>query len=71
MKIRRRFKQSVSFADRLTAFADEVLKEAEALPQCSERFALLKRAQKAQAAKEIDAWANSSAPGPRSMANRG
>jgi hypothetical protein len=54
---RRRFKQSLE--DRLTAFAQAASKEADALPAGSERDEMLKKAKRAQAAKEMNAWANS------------
>lgn len=69
---RRRVKQTKSLEERLTAFIQETRQEAEAVPPGAERNDILKRATKAEAAKEIDAWANS--PGPRlrtARANRG
>jgi hypothetical protein len=56
---RRRFKEKerVPFEDRLTAFANEVLQEAETLLP-PEREVLLRKVNKAQAAKAMDAWAH-------------
>jgi hypothetical protein len=64
MEARRRFTQRIPFEDRLTAFANEVLQEARTLP-LPERDVLLRKVKKAQAAKEMDAWAN--APDPRPL----
>jgi hypothetical protein len=55
---RQRFKQSASLKDRLAAFAQEAEQCAEALPAGPERDEMLKKAKRAQAATEIDAWAN-------------
>jgi hypothetical protein len=52
------------FEDRITAFANAVFQEAETLPPL-ERDVLLRKVQKARAAKEMDAWANSPGPRPR------
>ena len=60
---RRRFKELASFEDRVTAFGKQALQDAEALPPGPERDEMLRKAKKAQAAKEMDAWANS--PGLR------
>lgn len=56
---RRRFKQLPSLQDRLIDFTKKALQEAEALPADPERDELLRKAQRAQAAKEMDAWATS------------
>jgi hypothetical protein len=57
--MRRPFKVLPSFEERVTAFAKDALQAAEALPAGPEKDELLKKAHKAQAAKNIDAWANS------------
>jgi hypothetical protein len=56
--MRRPFIKLPSFAERVTAFAKEALQAAEALPTGPEKEELLKKAHKAQAAKNLDAWAN-------------
>ena len=56
---RRRFKQSVSFQDRLTAWAGTVLNRAAELQPSAERDALLRKAQRAEVAIRIDRWINS------------
>jgi hypothetical protein len=61
---RRRFKQTVSFTDRLKTFAEELKAKASELRPGPERDALLKRARRADTACHIDEWANS--PGLRS-----
>lgn len=62
IKTRRRFKQTVSFDDRLRAFIQEMLQEAEAVPPGAEWCEIMKKANQAEAAREIDAWANSPRP---------
>jgi hypothetical protein len=57
--MRRPFRELLSFEERVTAFAKQALQAAEALPAGPEKDELLKKAHKAQAAKNIDAWANS------------
>jgi hypothetical protein len=57
--MRRPFIELPSFAERVTAFAQEALEAAEALPAGPEKEELLKKAHRAQAAKNMDAWANS------------
>jgi hypothetical protein len=57
---RRRFKQTMSLKDRLTAFANEVRKKAEQLASGLERDATMKKARQADIAAHIDEWANSS-----------
>jgi hypothetical protein len=59
MSGRRRFKQLASLEDRLTAFTQKALKEAEALPAGPERDEMLMKAKRAQGAKEMNAWVNS------------
>jgi hypothetical protein len=59
MKERPRFRQSISFKDRLAAFAKEMREKADHM-QCSpERDELLKKARQADAAVRIDEWAKS------------
>jgi hypothetical protein len=65
IRTRRRFKQTVSFDDRLRTFIQEMLQEAEAVPPGAERSEILKKANQAESAREIDAWANSPRPLPR------
>jgi hypothetical protein len=57
--MRRPYKVLPSFEERVTAFAQEALEAAEALPAGPEKEELLKKAHRAQAAKNMDAWANS------------
>ena len=57
--MRRPFKELLSFEERVTAFAKQALQSAAALPAGPEKDELLKKAHKAQAAKNINAWANS------------
>jgi hypothetical protein len=59
MQRRRRFKQSISFHDRLTTWANQVLEQANSLPPGPERDALLKKASQADTASHLDDWANS------------
>jgi hypothetical protein len=59
MTKRRRFKQAISFKDRLTAWADAVRKQAEKLSPGTEREAMLKKARQADTAAHLDDWANS------------
>jgi len=54
----RRFKQTASLKDRLTAWAQEVRVQAAQLPPGADREALLKKARQADTA--LDDWANSS-----------
>jgi hypothetical protein len=56
---RRRDKQTIPLKDRLASFAREVREKASKLRPGPERDALLKRAQLADTASHIDAWANS------------
>jgi hypothetical protein len=59
MQRRHRFKQSISFHDRLTTWANQVREQANSLPPGPEREALLKKAQQADTASHLDDWANS------------
>jgi hypothetical protein len=56
---RRRFKQSLSLQERLSAWADEVRKKASQLRPGPEQDALLKNARQADTAADIDDWAHS------------
>jgi hypothetical protein len=56
---RRRFKQTLSFPDRLKTFAEELKAKASELRPGPEREALLKRARQADIASHIDEWVNS------------
>ena len=59
MQRRRQFKQSISFHDRLTTWANQVREQANRLPPGPERDALLKKASQADTASHLDDWANS------------
>ncbi|MDX3969171.1 MAG: hypothetical protein QHD01_21600 [Bradyrhizobium sp.] len=59
MSKRRRFKQSISFKERLAAFADEAREKASALPPGADRDDLLRKARQADTATHLDEWANS------------
>ncbi len=63
MQQRRRFKQTVSFEDRLAQEAERAKAAAEILPDGTERDLLLKRARQAEAAAHINEWLSS--PGLR------
>jgi hypothetical protein len=56
---RRRFKQAISFKDRLASFSKEAREQAGALPPGPERDTLLKKASQADTASHLDDWANS------------
>jgi hypothetical protein len=56
---RRRFKNVLSFPDRLYAWAKEVREKADKLPPGAERDELLKKARQADTASHLDDWANS------------
>jgi hypothetical protein len=60
---RRRFKNVLSFPDRLANEAVRLREEAEALPHGPERDALLKKARQADTASHMDEWLSS--PGLR------
>jgi hypothetical protein len=60
---RRRFKQTIPLKDRLTAWAKDVMAQAQTLPPGPERDELIKKARQADTAAHIDDWANS--PGLR------
>jgi hypothetical protein len=59
MTTRRRFTQTESFKDRLTAFAQDARDEAAKLPPCAEREDLLCKARQADTASHVDEWVNS------------
>jgi hypothetical protein len=56
---RRRFKNTLTFPDRLRLFADELKAKAAELRPGPEQDALLKRARLADTASHIDEWASS------------
>ena len=59
IKRRQRFKQSVPFKERLSAWAEDVRAQAAKLKPGPAQDALLKRAQQADIAAHLDDWANS------------
>jgi hypothetical protein len=56
---RRRFKNTLTFPDRVKTFAEELKAKASELRPGPERDALLRRARQADTAAHIDEWANS------------
>jgi hypothetical protein len=56
---RRRFKNTLTFPDRLKTFAEELKAKASELRPGPEQEALLRRARQAETASHIDEWANS------------
>jgi hypothetical protein len=52
-------KQTKPLRDRLAEFAADARQEAEGLPDGKERDDLLKKAQRAETASEIEGWASS------------
>jgi hypothetical protein len=56
---RRRFKQTLTFPDRLKIFAEDLKAKASELRPGPERDTLLKKARQAEIASHIDEWANS------------
>jgi hypothetical protein len=56
---RRRFKNVLSFPDRLANEAHQLRDEAVALPSGPERDALLKKARQAEIASHLDEWLSS------------
>jgi len=56
---RRRFRQTTSLKDRLTAWADNLRKQANQLRPGPERDMLLKKVNQADTAAHLDEWANS------------
>lgn len=59
IKRRNRFKQTVSFKQRLLAWAKEVRERAEKADPGPQRDELLRRASRADTAAHLDDWANS------------
>jgi hypothetical protein len=57
---RRRFKQTLSLQERLTAFAEDARNKASVLSAGMERDELLKKARVADTASQINDWSNSS-----------
>jgi hypothetical protein len=55
-KKRRRFKQTTSLQERLSSFAQDAREQAAILPAGPERDDLLKRANRAETAAQIDEW---------------
>ena len=56
---RRRFKDILTFPDRLTKEAERLRQEAETKPPGPERDALLREARRAETAARIDEWVSS------------
>jgi len=56
---RHRFKQTISFKDRLASFARETRERASLLPPGTEKDDLLTKARQADMASHLDDWANS------------
>jgi len=56
---RRRFKNTLTFPDRLKNFAEELKAKASELRPGPEQEALLRRARQADTAAHLDEWANS------------
>jgi len=56
---RRRFKNTLTFPDRLKTFADELKAKAAELRPGPAQDALLKKARQAETAAHIDEWSNS------------
>ena len=59
MERRRRFKQSISLADRLRAFAKEAGERAAGLPPGAEREELIKKVRQAETALHLEGWTSS------------
>jgi hypothetical protein len=59
MQSRRRFKQTTTFQQRLSAFIADTRSEADAAPPGADRFELLKKITQAETAADIEAWATS------------
>lgn len=59
VKTRRRFKQQLTFQDRVVSWSREVLEVANALPPGPERDAMLKKVRQADVACHLDDWAKS------------
>ena len=56
---RRRFKQILSFQDRLAAFAEDARTQAARLPPGMEQDDMLRKARQADTAAHLAEWANS------------
>jgi hypothetical protein len=59
MEQRRRFKQTVSLKDRLSAFVRAMQERAEITPPGPERDEILKKVRQAETASHLDNWATS------------
>ena len=59
MQLRRRFKQTVTLEERLSAFAKEARERAMKLPPGFERDDLLRRARQADTAMHVQEWVSS------------
>jgi hypothetical protein len=59
MSHRRRFKQTVSLQDRLSAWANEAREQANQLRPGPERDSLIQKARPADTASHLNEWANS------------
>jgi len=69
MMKRRRFRQSTSLKERLESFAQDMRKKASVMPPGPKREALIKRADQAGLAIELENWVNSpELQPPRSVA---
>lgn len=58
MQIGRRFKQTTSFQDRLSAFISGARYEANAAPGGADEYELRKKIRQAETAANIEAWAS-------------
>jgi hypothetical protein len=59
MQTRQRFKQTKSFQQRLSHFIADARAQVEALPEGADKTELLKKVQQAEAALDLEKWANS------------
>jgi hypothetical protein len=59
MQKRRRFKQTTSLQDRLSKFVADTREKAEGMPDCKDRYELLKKVTQGEAAMDMEKWANS------------
>jgi hypothetical protein len=59
---RRRFKQQLTLQDRLSAWAKEVREQADKLRPSPERDMLLRKAEQADTASQLNDWVNSPSP---------
>lgn len=60
MSRRSRFEQSIPLTDRLSAFIRAMRERAALIPPGPERDEMLKKAKRAEVAREMEDWANSS-----------